>query len=139
MTAPVPVVRLIVTDAKGRVLLLERAATRHALGAWCLPGGKVDYCETVASAASKEHREETSLDCVRLRFLVYQDSLPAEPGMMHCINLYFECEASGEIALNEESTSHRWVSASEMASINVAFGNDDALRRYWRERGEDRG
>jgi len=40
---PVPVVRALIADAAGRVLLLQRAATAYGPGQWCLPGGKVDY------------------------------------------------------------------------------------------------
>lgn len=44
----IPIVRLIIPDAAGRVLLLGRADTRDGEGAWSLSGGKVDYGDTVA-------------------------------------------------------------------------------------------
>jgi 8-oxo-dGTP pyrophosphatase MutT (NUDIX family) len=131
---PVPVVRLIVPDDAGRVLLLRRAPGTEAAGAWCLPGGKVDYGQAVERAAATELREETSLVCQDLRFLFYQDSLPPAPGAMHCINLYLECRASGNVRLNVESSAWARCGAEELGSYDVAFGNADALRRYW-ERG----
>jgi 8-oxo-dGTP pyrophosphatase MutT (NUDIX family) len=130
---PVPVVRLIVPDPAGRVLLLRRKQTSHAPGKWCLPGGKVDYGQTVEEAAARELREETSLLCTEKRFLFYQDSLPRESGAMHCINLYFECAWSGEVRLNPESSEYAWVGPSELAGYEIVFRNDEGLERYWRE------
>jgi len=133
---PVPVVRLIVTDPNGQVLILKRQSTGHASGEWCLPGGKVDYGETVVESISKEIREETSLNCKTTRFLFYQDSLPMKPGGMHCINLYFECEIEGMVRLNEESSEHAWISQEDLPRYSLTFRNDEGLLRYWREKKE---
>lgn len=133
-TRPVPVVRLIISDRDGRVLILRRHKSEYASGEWCLPGGKVDYGETVEESIAKELREETSLTCVASRFLFYQDSLPMKPGGMHCINLYFECEVEGTIRLNDESSEFTWLSRSELPARSLAFRNDLGLLRYWREK-----
>ena len=132
---PVPVVRLIVQNAEGGVLVLRRAGTAHAEGGWCLPGGKVDYGETVEQAVRKELREETALECGHARFLFYQDSLPPQPGEMHCINLYFECSVSGDLKINPESSDWAWIGPDELDRYRIVFRNDEGLRRYWAERG----
>ncbi len=131
---PVPVVRLIIGDRDGRVLILRRQESEYAAGEWCLPGGKVDYGETVEESIAKELREETSLTCVASRFLFYQDSLPLQPGGMHCINLYFECEVEGTVCLNEESSEFDWMSRNELPARPLAFRNDLGLLRYWQEK-----
>jgi 8-oxo-dGTP pyrophosphatase MutT (NUDIX family) len=132
---PVPVVRLIVRNGEGQVLILRRAGTVHGEGGWCLPGGKVDYGETVEMAVRKELREETDLECGQARFLFYQDSLPPRPGQMHCLNLYFECSVSGDVKLNPESSEWAWVGPGEIGRYEIVFRNDEGLRRYWHERG----
>jgi ADP-ribose pyrophosphatase YjhB (NUDIX family) len=133
-TYPIPVVRLIITDADGRVLVLRRENTSHASGEWCLPGGKVDYGEAVEESIVKEVREETSLACVGSKFLFYQDSLPLQPGGMHCINLYFECRVEGTVLLNEESSDHAWILKGDLPRYSLTFRNDEGLLRYWREK-----
>ncbi len=132
VTRPVPVVRLIVQDARGRVLVLRRAADSTAGGRWCLPGGKIDYGDTVEEAAGRELREETSLRSTGLTFLFYQDSLPPAPGKMHCINLYFRCDADGEIVLNDESVDAAWIGPEDLVEYALAFRNDEALVRFWK-------
>ncbi len=129
---PVPVARLIVLDSGGRALLLRRATDSTAGGRWCLPGGKVDYGDTVEQAAARELLEETGLHPRGLEFLFYQDSPPPAPGQMHCINFYFRCAAEGEVVLNEESTAAAWIGPSELADYDVSFRNDEGLARYWR-------
>ncbi len=136
MQSPVPVVRLIISDLQGRVLLLKRTNTSHSEGQWCLPGGKIDYGETVEHAIAKELREETSLTVTSSRFLFYQDSLPNVEGKMHCINFYFECTVSGEIKLNDESGEFVWISQNDMDKYGIAFRNDEGLRRYWEGKGK---
>jgi len=135
LSRPVPVVRLIVRNDEGKVLILRRARTAYGEGAWCLPGGKVDYGETVEQAVAKELREETTLTCEGARFLFYQDSLAPRPGGMHCINLYFECRVSGKVVLNPESSAAAWIGPGEVGGLDIAFRNDEGLRRYWSETG----
>jgi 8-oxo-dGTP diphosphatase len=130
---PIPVARLIIKNTRGEVLILRRAESEYATGSWCLPGGKVDYGDTVEQSATRELQEETSLVCNSLRFLFYQDSLPLKPGGMHCVNLYFECAVSGNIVLNQESSHFAWIGPSDFKNYEIAFRNDVALIRYWEE------
>lgn len=130
---PVPVVRLIVPDASGRVLILRRAAGTTGGGSWCLPGGKIEYGDTVEAAAIRELQEETGLRATSLRFLFYQDSLPAAPGRMHCIHFYWKCATEGEVALNGESDASAWIAPPDLDRFSLAFRNDEALALYWRD------
>ncbi len=134
MQIPVPVVRLIISDVNGKILILKRANTNFGENCWCLPGGNVDYGKTVVECVAKELMEETSLKCLSADFLFYQDSLPPKPGMMHCINFYFECTVSGEIKLNDESSAFAWINESDFDKYTIVFWNDEAILRYWKSK-----
>jgi len=134
MEYPVPVVRLIIPNTEGKALILKRHNSEYAAGQWCLPGGKVDYGNTVEETVAKELCEETALTCTSMKFLFFQNSLPFGVGKMHCINLYFECTVKGEILLNEESSEYAWIGPSEMEKYEIAFHHDLGLIRYWQER-----
>ncbi len=123
---PVVAVRVIVQDAAERVLIIRRAD-----GRWCLPGGKVDYGQTIEQAVAAELREETGLECTGQRFLFYQDSLPLQVGAMHCINLYFECRASGQPRTTEEALEFAWIGPTEIERYEITFRNDVGLQRFW--------
>jgi 8-oxo-dGTP pyrophosphatase MutT (NUDIX family) len=132
---PIPVVRALIENSEGRILLLRRAATAYGQGQWCLPGGKIDYGRTVEAALAQEIREETSLQLLGAEFLFFQNSLPLHPGGMHCINFYFHCRVSGDLQLNAESSEYAWIGPAETSNYNIVFRNDEAIRRYWQNRG----
>ncbi|KAA3662619.1 MAG: NUDIX hydrolase [Calditrichaeota bacterium] len=131
MQYPIPAVRLFVKNDAGKVLLLKRAAASVGGSGWCLPGGKVDFGETIAQAAKKELFEETNLKCTALRILFYQDSLPTETLSDHYINFYFEADAEGKLRLNSESEDFAWIGEKEMTNYAILFRNDEALRKYF--------
>ncbi len=130
---PVPSVRVILEDLEGKILLLCRSS-KEGYGQYCLPGGKVDYGKSVEDACIDEVKEETGLDIHNLQFLFYQDSLPTSPGGMHGINLYFNADHSGELQINEESSSSAWVGAEDLPLYDIAFRNDEGIERYQKRR-----
>jgi 8-oxo-dGTP diphosphatase len=129
---PIPAVRAIIENAQNGVLILKRANTRFGVNSWCLPGGKVDFNETIEAAVIKEIREETGLTCLSSEFLFYHDCLPAPDLPMHFINLYFRCEVKGNIRLNQESSDYHWLTASELSQYDIVFRNDEALKQFWK-------
>ncbi|MBM3306481.1 MAG: NUDIX hydrolase, partial [Candidatus Aminicenantes bacterium] len=92
---PVPTVDIIIEIDGGRkdpeIVLIER---RNPPPGWALPGGFVDYGETLESAARREAREETSLNVERLRqFHVYSE--PDRDPRLHTVSTVFIARARG--------------------------------------------
>lgn len=87
---PIPTVDIIIELANG-IVLIER---RNPPFGWALPGGFVDYGETLEQAANREASEETCLTIENLRLLgCYSD--PARDSRMHTISTVFVAQASG--------------------------------------------
>jgi len=128
---PIPVVRVILEDAEGKILLLKRANSEHGSGRWCLPGGKVDYSQSLEQACISEVKDETNLDISGLEFLRLQENLPVAAGDKHYINFYYSARFSGKLKLNHESSAAEWVPGLEMGSYDIAFGNDEAIKGYF--------
>ena len=83
---PVPAVDIIV-EVAGGIVLIERK--NEPLG-WALPGGFVDYGETLEQAAVREAGEETSLSVFDLRLLgCYSD--PQRDPRRHTISTLELC------------------------------------------------
>jgi 8-oxo-dGTP diphosphatase len=88
---PFPTVDIIIELQEG-IVLIERKNPPHG---WALPGGFVDYGESLEAAAVREAREETSLDVTNLRLLgCYSD--PARDDRMHTISTVFIADGCGQ-------------------------------------------
>lgn len=87
---PFPTVDIIIEMDSG-IILIER---KNAPLGWALPGGFVDYGESLESAAVREAREETSLEISNLRLLgCYSD--PARDERMHTISTVYIAQGHG--------------------------------------------
>jgi 8-oxo-dGTP diphosphatase len=81
---PFPTVDIII-EVSGGIVLIERKNPPYG---WALPGGFVDYGETLEAAAVREALEETSLDVSDLQLLgCYSD--PKRDERMHTISTVF--------------------------------------------------
>jgi 8-oxo-dGTP diphosphatase len=81
-----------IIELPGRGIVLVRR--RHPPPGWAIPGGFVDYGETVVAAARREAREETGLDVVLGELLhVYSD--PRRDRRGHTVSVVFIGSADG--------------------------------------------
>jgi len=92
---PFPTVDIIIEIEKSRekgIVLIKRKNPPHG---WAIPGGFVDYGESLEHAAAREAEEETSLKVTLLRqFHTYSD--PGRDPRQHTISTVFIASASGE-------------------------------------------
>ncbi len=88
---PIPTVDIIIAiEGKGIVLILRR---NNPVG-WAIPGGFVDYGESLEDAAVREAKEETSLDVV-LDGQLRTYSRPDRDPRQHTITTVFMARGTG--------------------------------------------
>jgi 8-oxo-dGTP diphosphatase len=88
---PVPTVDIIIEVAGCGVVLIERKNIPHG---WALPGGFVDYGESLEAAAVREAKEETSLEVQLIeQFYTYSD--PSRDPRKHTISTVYIATAQG--------------------------------------------
>ncbi len=88
---PYPTVDVVVR-IDGKIVLIERVNEPKG---WALPGGFIDYGETVEHAAVREVKEETGLDVTLDGLLgVYSD--PARDPRQHNMSVVYVGTAQGE-------------------------------------------
>ena len=129
---PTPTVDIIIEmiDRPHRpILLIERLNPPYG---WALPGGFVDYGESVEAAAQREAQEETGLSIQLVeQFQVYSD--PSRDPRQHTISVVFIATAQGEPQAGDDAKNIKlfefWC-----VPINLCFDHDRILREYWQYR-----
>lgn len=82
----------IIIKVNGGIVLIKRKNPPHG---WALPGGFVDYGESLEEAATREAFEETGLTIERVKqFHTYSD--PARDARQHTISTVFTASAHGD-------------------------------------------
>ena len=89
---PSPTVDILIEVEPNTVVLIRRRNPPHG---WAIPGGFVDYGESLEHAAVREAKEETGLDVTLVRqFHTYSD--PRRDPRKHTISTVFLASAAGE-------------------------------------------
>lgn len=95
---PAPTVDIIIQINDGIVLIKRQ----NPPFGWALPGGFVDYGESLEQAAIREAKEETGLDvCLLRQFHTYSD--PSRDRRQHTISTIFIATASGQPAAGDDA------------------------------------
>lgn len=119
----------IVIEAGDGIVLVERANPPHG---WALPGGFVDYGESLETAARREAEEETSLK-VRLIEQFHSYSAPDRDPRHHTVTTVFIAAADGEPEGKDDAKRAR-IFTKDSAPENMAFDHGRILDDYFRYR-----
>lgn len=99
----------------GRVLLIHRRNPPHG---WALPGGFVEYGETVEDAVRREMREETGLRLEDLRqFRVYSD--PVRDPRGHVVSVVFTARGVGKPEAGDDADRYRLIDLDDVVETGT--------------------
>jgi 8-oxo-dGTP diphosphatase len=130
---PVPTVDIIIEtvrkDGRPGIVLIER---KNPPAGWALPGGFVDYGESLEEAAVREAGEETSLK-VTLKYQLHTYSDPHRDPRQHTISTVFVASAEGEPMGSDDALRARVFTAEEIPA-SLAFDHRKILEDYFRHR-----
>jgi 8-oxo-dGTP diphosphatase len=116
-------------ELPGGVVLVTRS--NPPLG-YALPGGFVDYGESLETAVRREAMEETGLELQELeQFHTYSD--PSRDPRFHTITTVFSAQADGSPRAGDDAAAVRVVPIDELEGLRFAFDHLQVLRD-WRAR-----
>jgi 8-oxo-dGTP diphosphatase len=122
--------RLAVSAAifrEGKILLVRRARA-PARGVYTLPGGRVEFGETLTEALTREIREETQLTIEILGLAGWREALPAQTGGGHFVILPFAARwVSGEPVLNDELDDAQWRMPDTLGDLRLTQGLEEII------------
>lgn len=129
---PSPTVDIIIEcrndEGEEGIVLIKRKNPPHG---WAIPGGFVDYGETLEDAAVREAREETTLDVELVgQFHSYSD--PARDPRLHTITTVFIASARGTPRGADDAKEAALFNEGDLPQL--AFDHSKILEDYFRYR-----
>ncbi|HAC62817.1 MAG TPA: NUDIX hydrolase [Cyanothece sp. UBA12306] len=125
---PVPTVDIIIElieQPNRPIILIERKNEPYG---WALPGGFVDYGETIEIAACREAQEEVSLDVELVeQFHVYSN--PNRDPRQHTLSIVFIAKAKGKPQPADDAKNLGIFDLWELPE-NLCFDHNQILQDY---------
>ena len=120
MSHPVPTVGVVCL--RGEEVLLIKRGTPPRLGQWSVPGGRLEWGETLQDAALRELKEETGVDADLLGLIDVIDGVfPARPGgeiTRHYVLIDYAARwTGGEPLAGDDAAEARFVSREEAMEL----------------------
>jgi myo-inositol-1(or 4)-monophosphatase len=122
---PLPTVDIII-EMEDKIVLIYRK--NYPFG-WAIPGGFVDYGETLESAAIREAKEETNLD-IELLYLLGCYSDPKRDPRFHTITTVFVAKGKGELKAKDDAKLAKLFKIEEIPWDDLAFDHAKILKDY---------
>jgi len=116
----------IIVEVNGGIVLIERKNIPHG---WAIPGGFVDYGESIETAALREAKEEISLDVVLTeQFYTYSD--PRRDARHHTVSTVFIATAEGTPRGADDAKLARTFHENDLPAP-IVFDHGQILRDYF--------
>lgn len=134
---PIPTVDIIIemehSGGQPEIVLIKRKNPPYG---WALPGGFVEYNESLEQAAKREAKEETSLD-IQIVSQMFTYSDPMRDPRFHTITTVYIARANGTPEANDDAA-EIGVFSREKIDFPLAFDHAKILEDYFQRRENDR-
>lgn len=129
---PVPTVDIVIEIEGKGIVLIKRKNPPYG---WAIPGGFLDYGESMEEAAVREAKEEVSLD-VELIEQLHTYSDPSRDKRHHTITTVYIAKSTGEPKAADDAVEVGIFNETNLPEP-LAFDHDKILQDYFSRR-EDR-
>jgi 8-oxo-dGTP diphosphatase len=112
----------------GKILLVRRARS-PAKGFYSLPGGRVEFGETLHAAVHREVDEETALKIEIVGLAGWREVVPGTTDGGHYLIMSFAARwTAGEPDLNDEHDDFRWIAPDALSDLRVTGGLQEVIQ-----------
>jgi 8-oxo-dGTP diphosphatase len=119
----------------GKILLVRRAKS-PAKGFYSLPGGRVEFGETLHAALHREVAEETALKVEIVDLAAWREVMPETGSGGHYLIMSFAARwSAGEPVLNDELDDYKWLAPDAVGELKMTFGLQEVIQSARRRLG----
>jgi ADP-ribose pyrophosphatase YjhB (NUDIX family) len=125
---PIPTVDVIIEIESKGIVLIRRKNPPYG---WAIPGGFVDYGESLEKAAVREAKEETNLSVKLIRqFYTYSD--PKRDPRHHSISTVYIAKGKGILKAKDDAVEIGVFTQSNLPD-EIAFDHRSILHDYFKQ------
>ncbi len=115
-----------IIEVEGGIVIIQRSNPPFG---WALPGGFVDYGESLEQAVVREAKEETSLEITDVKqFHTYSN--PKRDPRFHTIGTVFTARAEGNPKAGDDAAGLKVVSLKDINKYDFAFDHKQILKDF---------
>ena len=109
-------------------VLLVRRARSPSNGLYSLPGGRVEFGESLHAALKREIDEETGLAIDIVGLAGWREELPSANRHGHYLIMPFAARwVAGEPVLNDELDDFRWLPPNDLGNLKLTGGLEEII------------
>ncbi|MDD4980649.1 MAG: NUDIX hydrolase [Candidatus Omnitrophica bacterium] len=116
------------------IVIIERSNPPFG---WAIPGGFVDYGESLEEAVTREAKEETGLDLEGLKQFHTYSKAERDP-RFHTIGTVFIAKGKGKPKAGDDAAALKVVKIDEIEKLSFVFDHKEILQDYLKyKKGQD--
>jgi 8-oxo-dGTP diphosphatase len=129
--------KAIITDNRGRILLLRKSTDDFQAGKWDVPGGRIEIGEYWQDALRREVFEETGLELTKISKPVavseWRPIIKGETVQIVATFLLCQIAMDSQIKLSKEHDDFAWVKHHDLAKYEIIDTEVDAIEAAFEE------
>lgn len=120
----------IIIELPEGIILIERSNPPYG---WALPGGFVDYGESLEEAAVREAKEETNMDLADLRQFHAYSAADRDP-RFQTVSTVFIAKGVGNPRFGDDAKGLKVLAYKDLVNFNCAFDHHQIIQDYLRRK-----
>ncbi|MCK5476748.1 MAG: NUDIX domain-containing protein [Candidatus Aenigmarchaeota archaeon] len=127
---PRVVVGILIHNNKNEIFLARSHKWKNK---WIVPGGHLEWGETLHGCAKREVKEETNLDVDNIKLIDIQESIFSEEyhEKRHMVFIDFSAKVqSNKIKLNDELQEYKWFKTQDALKIDLNPATKQFIEKF---------
>ncbi len=115
---------MIIDSKSNQVLVQDRIKDWKGIS---FPGGHIEKGEAIVASVIREVKEETGLDCIKLKFVGLQDCYDHKKEERYLVFLFVCHKFQGELISKSDEGNNMWINLDHLKEYKLSTGFDKMI------------